>query len=238
MTFVKRRIAAALAVISVASLVTLLQVEANHETDDQFGDEAVWNVADSDLSAISQACKSTDSAAFNNCFIEQMGGYASSYAVAFAQLLASQKSLRLGYLAGIRESGLVDLGYVVYPGNSERHPGWVLMNGIPALVNLDDVSILPISEMEKDAQYVALRKSHPQMQLVVNDDQRRPETSPQIEGLAEGGERFVIPYSLQELCAGCGPVAQASFGFDFDGSSKLIGVKFLRVETVQTVAPR
>ncbi|MGZ4871678.1 MAG: hypothetical protein ACXVK3_07300, partial [Candidatus Angelobacter sp.] len=65
-----------------------------------------------------------------------------------------------------------------------------------------------------------------------------PETSPQIEGLAEGGERFVIPYSLQELCAGCGPVAQASFGFDFDGSSKLIGVKFLRVETVQTVAPR
>src|ERR1700730_2066980 len=143
MTWVKSRIAAAFMVIATASLVTLLQVEANRETDDQFGEEAVWNPADTDLSAISQACKEQEAAGFSDCFIEQMGGYTSSYAVAFAQKLASQKSPRLGYLAGIHESGLVDLGYVVYPGNSEQHPGWVLMNGIPTLVSLDDVAILP-----------------------------------------------------------------------------------------------
>ena len=230
MTLVKRRIAAALAVIAVASLVTLLQVEANRETDDQFGEEAVWNPAESDLSTIIQACKSQEATGFNDCFIEQMGGFTSSYAVAFAQLLASQKSPRLGYLTGIRESGLVDLGYVVYPENSERHPGWVLMNGIPTLVSLDDVAILPTSEMEKDAQYIALRKSHPQMQLAVNDDQRKADSSPPVEGLADGGERFVIPYSLQEPCAGCKPVARATFAFDFSGAAKLVGVKFLRIE--------
>ena len=43
MTLLKRRIAAAFAVIGVASLITFLQVEANHETDDQIGEEAIWN---------------------------------------------------------------------------------------------------------------------------------------------------------------------------------------------------
>ncbi|HEV7676051.1 MAG TPA: hypothetical protein VGQ12_16085 [Candidatus Angelobacter sp.] len=231
MTWVKSRIAAAFVVIATASLVTLLQVEANRETDDQVGEEAIWNPADTDLSAISQACKSHEAAGFSDCFIEQMGGYASSNAVAFAQLLASQKSPRLGYLAGIRESGLVDLGYVMYTGNSEQHPGWVLMNGIPTLVSLDDVAILPKSEMQKDSQYIALHKNHPQLRLVVNDDQRKADASPQVQALADGGERFVIPYSLQEPCAGCGPVARASFAFDFSGAGKLIAVKFLRVES-------
>jgi hypothetical protein len=233
MTLVKRRIAAALAVISIASLVTLLQVEASHETDDQIGQEAVWNAADNDISAISQTCKDNEAAGFRDCFIEQMGGYASSDAVAFSQLLASQQSPRLGYLGGIRESGLVDLGYVVYPGNSEPRQGWVLMNGVPALINLDDVAVLPKSDMEKDAQFVALRRSHPQMQLAVNDDQRKAESSPQIERLAEGGERFVIPYALQEPCARCVPVAQASFGFDFNEAGNLLGIKFLRIETIK-----
>jgi hypothetical protein len=43
MTLLKRRIAGALAVIGVASLITFLQVEANHETDDQISEEAIWN---------------------------------------------------------------------------------------------------------------------------------------------------------------------------------------------------
>src|SRR5205807_9773944 len=136
-------------------------------------------------------------------FIEQMGEYASSDAVAFAQMMASQKSGRLGYLTGLREYGLVDLGYVAYPGNAYVNHGWVLLNGVPALVNLDDVTVLPKSALEKDAQYVALRRNYPQMQLVVNDQQRKPDSSPQIEQLATDGERFVVPYSMQEPCANC-----------------------------------
>src|SRR5438270_9317131 len=128
--------------------------------------------------AISQACKGTDAARYRHCFIEQMGGYASSDAVAFAQMMASQKSRRLGYLTGLREYGLVDLGYVAYPGNEHTHQGWALLNGIPAVVNPDDVTILPKSAMEKDAQYMALRQSHPHIQLVVNDEQRKPDASP------------------------------------------------------------
>jgi hypothetical protein len=233
MTLLKRRIAAAVAVIGLASLITFLQVEANHETDDQIGEEAIWNAGPEDLSAIGQACKITDAARYRDCFIEQMGEYASSDAVAFAQMLASQKSPHLGYLADLREYGVVDLGYVVYPGNENMHHGWALVNGIPAVVNLDDVTILSKSAMEKNSQYIALRQSHPQIQLVVNDEQRKADTSPQIERLPNEGERFVVPYSLQESCANCAPLAQASFGFDFNDAGKFLGAKFLRVESVK-----
>jgi hypothetical protein len=237
MTLVKRRVAAALAVIGVASLITFLQVEANHETADQIGEEAVWNPTAEDLGAIGQVCKATASAGYRDCFIEQMGEYASSDAVAFSQLLASQKSPRLGYLAGMRESGLVDLGYVVYPGNGNMRHGWALLNGVPALVNLDDITVLPKSAMEKDPQYAALRQSHPQMQLVVNDEQRNADSSPQIERLPGEAERFVVPYSLQESCDNCVPLAQAIFGFDFNDAGKFLGIKFLRIENVQEQRP-
>jgi hypothetical protein len=230
MTLLKRRIAGAVAVIGVASLITFLQVEANHETDDQIGEEAIWNAGPGDLSAIGQACKTTDAARYRDCFIEQMGEYASSDAVAFTQMMASQKSSQLGYLAGLREYGLVDLGYVLYPENENVHHGWALLNGVPALINLDDVTMLPKSAMEKDAQYTALRQSHPQMRLVVNDDQRKADSSPQIERLAGDGERFVVPYSLQEPCANCAPLAQAIFGFDFNNAGKFVGIKFLRLK--------
>lgn len=232
MTLLKRRIAGALAVIGVASLITFLQVEANHETDDQISEESIWNAGPEDLSAISQACKMTDAARYRDCFIEQMGEYASSDAVSFTQMLASQKAPRLGYLAGLREYGVVDLGYVVYPANENVHRGWALLNGIPAVINLDDVTILPKSAMEKDSQYATLRQSHPQMQLVVNDDLRKADSSPQIERLPGEGERFVVPYSLQVSCAGCAPLAQAVFGFDFNDAGKFVGIKFLRIEKV------
>lgn len=229
MSVLKRRLTAAFVVVGVASLVTFLQVEANHETDDQIGTEAVWNAAGEDINEINKTCKSTQPAEYNQCFIEQMGEYASSDAVAFSQLLVAQKLPRVGYLAGMREAGLVDLGYVVYPESAKSTQGWVLMNGIPALVNVDDLAMLPRSEMEKDPQFTALRRSHPQLQLAVTSDQRSPDASPQIEPLPGGGERFVILYALQERCDGCTPLAHASFGFDFDAAGEFLKVKFIKV---------
>ena len=230
MSLLKRRVAATLAVVGVASLVTLLQVEASHETDDQIGTEAVWNAGDEDLKEIGNACKSAQSTDYTKCFVEQMGEYASSDAVAFTELMAAQKPRQLGYLDGMREAGLVDLGYVVYLSQGTKaKPGWVLMNGVPALVNVDNLALLPQSEMEKDPQFAALHKSHPQLQLAVTDDQRSPDTAPQIEPRPDGGERFLIPYSLQEKCNNCAPVAHASFGFDFDSAGRFKGVKFVKV---------
>jgi hypothetical protein len=232
MGLVKHRIAAAVAVISLASLVTFLQVKANHETDDQFGEDAVWNAATDELGEINRACNNSGPAEYGRCFIDQMGDYASSEAVEFSQSLAEKKPSRVGYLAGIREAGLVDLGYVVYPGSSKPDRGWVLLNGVPSLVNVDDPSLLPQAEMEKDPRFIALRKDHPQIKLAVRDDQRTPDASPKIETRADGGERFIFSYSLQD-CPDCAPLAQATFGFDFDAAGELLAAKFISVSKTQ-----
>ncbi len=230
MSLLKRRVAATLTVIGVASLVTFLQVEASHETDDQIGTEAVWNAGDEDLKEISKVCKSEQSTDYAKCFVEQMGGYASSDAVAFTQLMIAQKPSRVGYLDGMREAGLVDLGYVVYISQGTKaKPGWVLMNGVPAIVNVDNLAQLPQSEMAKDSQFAGLRKSHPQVQLAVTDDQRSADASPQIEPRPDGGERFIISYSLQETCNDCPALAHAIFGFDFDSAGQFKGAKFIRL---------
>jgi hypothetical protein len=231
MSLLKRRVAAALAVVGVASLVTFLQVEASHETDDQIGTEAVWNAANEDLTDISKVCKNPLSADYPKCFVEQMGGYASSDAVAFTQLMIAQKPSRVGYLDGMREAGLVDLGYVVYPGAKSKQ-GWVLMNGVPTLINVDNLAQLPQSEMAKDSQFAVLRKSHPQVQLAVTDDQRSADASPQIEPRPDGGERFIISYSLQETCNDCPALAHAIFGFDFDSAGQFKDAKFIRVTPI------
>jgi hypothetical protein len=228
----RKRLVAALAIVGVASLLTFLQVEANEETDDQISEDAVWNAGTDDLRAIDQACKNASTAGYSECFIDQMGGYASSDAVAFTQLLAFQKAQRLGYLAGMREYGIVDLGYVVYPGNAQPSQGWALMNGVPALINVDDLSILPKAEMEKDARFKALRHDHPTLQLAVMDEQRQPGSSPKIESLGKGGSRFAVPYSLKEDCTGCAPIASVNFGFDFDAAGQLVGVKYLSIESL------
>ena len=229
----KRKVATAIAVVGVASLVTFLQVEASHETDDQIGAEAVWNAGTDDMNEIGKTCVNVQPAEYSHCFIEQMGGYASSDAVDFSQLLSAQKPSRIAYLDGMREAGLVDLGHVAYPGSAQSNQGWVLLNGVPALVNVDDIALLPRAEMEKDPQFAALRKIYPGLELAVLDSQRSSDSSPKIEQLANGGERFVIPYSLQGACGACAPVGQATFGFDFDPAGQFLGVKFLRVTTAQ-----
>jgi hypothetical protein len=126
----------------------------------------------------------------------------------------------------------VDLGYVAYPGNAQPSQGWALMNGVPALIDVDDLSILPRAEMEKDALFRALRKDHPTLQLAVVDDLRQPGSSPQIEPFGDGGNRFVVRYSLKEDCSGCVPIAHASFGFDFDAAGRFLGAKFLSIDSL------
>jgi hypothetical protein len=98
---------------------------------------------------------------------------------------------------------------------------------------VDDLSILPKAEMEKNARFKALRNDHPELQLAVTNEQRQPGSSPKIEPLGEGGNRFVVPYSLKEDCTGCAAIADANFGFDFDAAGQFLAVKFLSIENLR-----
>src|SRR5258708_6809978 len=223
MRFTKVNLAATLAVVSAVSYVTFVKVKASQETDDRVRATAVWNPAGEDLNEINTLCETAQPADYNECFIDEMGDYASSQAVAFAQSLAGQKQARVGYLKGLREDGGVDIGYVAYPSSPEFSQGWVLVNGKPAIVNADDLSLLPQSEMEKDPRVATLRAKHPQIRLWDDENDRKSDALPQQQPLPAGGQRFIIDYSLKDLCRTCTLLGHASFGLDFNPAGKFLG---------------
>jgi hypothetical protein len=227
MGFEKLKLPAAVALVCMAFFVTFMQVKANEETDDPVSPAAVWSPDGDDLDDIAKACLAEPAAAYSNCFLDQMGSFASSEAVSFSQTLFQQTPSRAGYLTGLREAGPVDLGYVAYPDAAGFTRGWVLVNGTPAIVDVDNLSALPRAAMEKDAQFEALRMKHPAIALAVENDDRSEGAMPEMLALGDGSQRFVVSYSLQEPCSDCPVLAHASFGFDFDSTGKFLGIKFI-----------
>jgi hypothetical protein len=232
MGLMRLKIPAALALVCTAFFVTFLQVKANEETDDPVSAAAIWSPEDDDLIEIEQSCQGEPAASYGKCFVEQMGGFASSDAVAFSQSLIAQTPSRPGYLKGLREAGPVDLGLVTYIGAQNAGQGWALVNGSPAVVNVDDLKLLPQSTMEKDPQFNVLRIQYPPAGLSIEDDDRKTDSLPEMQALGDGNQRFVIGYSLKEPCPACKIVGHASFGFDFDATGKFLGVNFIRVTPV------
>jgi len=140
-----------------------------------------------------------------------------------------QGSSRAGYLQNLREAGPVDLGTVAYPGAAGFTQGWVLVNGTPAIVNVDDLQSLPQAAMEKNALFKALKDKYPRVRLAVDEGARKPDLMPQILTLGQGRERFIVGYALKEPCQTCPAVAHANFGFDFDATGKFMGTKFIQI---------
>ncbi|HZD93780.1 MAG TPA: hypothetical protein VE133_05970 [Candidatus Sulfotelmatobacter sp.] len=227
MNFKKLRLLAVLALICAASFVTFLQVKANQETDDPVSPSAVWTPENEDLSEIQQSCSTEVN--YGKCFVARMEILASSEAVSFSKSLLEHQPSRTGYLEELREAGSVDLGTVVYSRDGTLSEEWVLLNGTPAIVNVDDFNLLPQSAMQKDPRFIALRRNYPQVGLSAETDHRTRLAAPEIAGLSDGGQRFIISYSLKEPCASCQTITHASFGFDFDAAGKFQGAKFLQI---------
>jgi len=232
MGIAKLKLPAAVVLVCVAFFVTLMQVKANEETDDAVGESAIWRPEAGDLEDIAQTCKTEASPDYTKCFVDQMGSLASSEAVLFTQTLVQESPQHTGYLKGLREAGPVDLGYVEYPGTAQLSQGWVLVNGNPAVVDVDNLNLLPRAALEQDAQFKALRSTFQQLELMATNEDRSADNAPQVQPLGDGSQRFVIPYTLKEPCLACRPIAHANFGFDFDPTGKFLGVKFIRVDPI------
>jgi hypothetical protein len=227
MGLTKLRLPAVLGLICIAAFINFLQVKANEDTDDAVSPSAVWTPDDDDLADIVDTCQSE--ADYGRCFIDQMDNYAPSEAVSFSQSLLQQSPSRAGYLKALREAGPVDVGTVAYPGAGGFTQGWVLVNGTPAIVNVDDFKLLPQSVMENDPEFKVLQEKYPRLRLSVEADERKANMLPQIQSLGEGSQRFLIDYALKEPCQTCPAVAHATFGFDFDPTGKFRGVKFIKI---------
>lgn len=237
MSSLKFKLCVALAVVCMASYVAYLEVQASDESDEQIGEEAVWAASAQDLLQLKQICKNQAAPAYAECFIAHMPDFgASEEAVAFTQDYAQQNHGTVAILRGFYPMDAVDLGYVYFPASQDMQQGWLLLNGFPAVINVDNLDRLPRSVMEKHPAWVALHERYPTLKLFPDDGQRTPDTTPHMEELTDGGQRFVIEYPLRDGCRSCALVGHASFSFDFDPTGKLVLVRFVGVTPAQSVA--
>jgi len=235
MSWIRVKLPVALLIVGLASYVVFLEVEASSVSDEQINASAVWNPQAGDLAQISQACQAAQGEAYSRCFVAQMPNYgASADAVAFTQSYADSSQGMVAFLQDFRAVDAVDLGYALLPTAANSNQRWLLLNGTPSVIDVDDLKLLPQAEMMRDPVYVAILKRYPKVTLFGGD--RNLDTIPVTETLPDASQRFAFDYPLKDQCRACAVVGQATFSFEFDATGRLVGVKFVKVAAVSTPA--
>lgn len=221
----KMPVLVALALV-LASYVVFLEVQASGEPDDLIGPSAVWQPAQKELSAMQNTCGSR-AGAYSECFLKLMVNFgASEEAQSFSRSYAEQNRGVVAFLNGFRPEDVVDVGYGFFPSGADFTQRWLLLNGTPGIIDVDNLALLPQAEMMKDPAYLALRQRYPHATLF--DGDRNLDGMPAPAALPDDGQSFTVEYPIKDRCRACPLVGQASFSFNFNGDGQLLNVKFMK----------
>lgn len=227
---VRVKLPLALAIIVLASYVVFLEVEASDQSDEQIGASAVWDPGQKELQQIQDNCKQFSGDLYVRCFTDGMADLgASAEAVDFTQLYAETHAGKLAFLRGFRPMDAVDLGYTTSPGN-ESSQGWVLLNGSPEILNVDDDDIVSQPKVTQNPAFAALRASHPKAGIFADRAQRPYNGIPAMMKLPGGGQRFVVRYPIKDGCESCSLLGVAAVNLDFDAGGSFLGANLVNVE--------
>jgi hypothetical protein len=127
-----------------------------------------------------------------------------------------------GYLSAFMETGRVDVATVTYVFRGNATTGTLLVNGIPALVDVNAPDHYKAIDIKKDPLYAKLAKEG-EVELWADDPGR-----PLAESTPEGGQRFTFSLPIKS-CHACAPVGTAVVAFDFDVAGHLTGVRLVKV---------
>ncbi len=181
----------------------------------------VWNPSPQILSAIREKCGRGDPGGIDGCFLSEMqAAGASAQAVAFAKSLTRQG---LAYVRAFRKVGVVDIAYIEYPFRANELDGVLLVNGEPAIIDVDGERFVAQENFSKNSTYSALAKTYPHISIWPGD--RYHTGDPTAEHLKSGGQLFVVDYILRDGCHACAQIGTVSLTFAFDGQGRFSGVQ-------------
>ncbi len=188
------------------------------------GPEARWSPEAKVMEKIRADCAPLAGTAFEECFIAGMQkSGASPQAVAFTKSIGN-----LGYMEALRRFGPVDIAFVVYPFQANENQGFLLINGIPPQIDVDDLSLLSPENFKKDPRYARLKQQYPAVTLWQGD--RSDREYPFLERTPDGGQRFIVRYRLLNGCHACELAGYAGYAFEFDKTGRFSGTKYLGIE--------
>jgi len=87
---------------------------------------------------------------------------ASSAAVEFSKQLGEP-----GFVRDFRAAGPVDVAYVLYPYRANENQSWVIVNGAPPAIDVDNSKLVMIEAraLKNNATYAGLARAHPDARL-------------------------------------------------------------------------
>lgn len=177
----------------------------------EVGPSAVWNPRDGQWEAIHKKCSRGKRKLFVSCIalsMRQKG--ASPQAVEFTKLMKGEV-----YLSSFSEMGKVDVAEITSPLlNDPIVTDTILVNGFPQVIDLwDKVQNIDITRAQN---YSALVRRFPNLELWPMKGFKT------MQRLPQGGQRFIIEFTLMNGCRGCEVAGGAEIAFDFDDSGKFL----------------
>lgn len=220
----KVKLPAAVALLCLASYVAFLEVQASDDTDEDISSAAVWNPSDQELKQAEQDCRGLSGDDYAVCFTDNMDEFgASPEAVDFVQEYADENGGAIAILKSFHPVDQVDLGQVFFALGKDQGQHWVLLNGLPEIINLNNPKLISQSDVQQNPDYVKLRAGHPTLEISFNA------AKPAAKKTADGGQSFLVSYPLVEGCLNCRAIGEARYSFDFDAAGEFEGAKLVRV---------
>jgi hypothetical protein len=192
----------------------------------KIGPSAVWRPPSDFITKAHAACDQSNPPNYAECFIDQMAKLgAPAGAVSFTRMLYKQSDGQVGIMTEFHQVGPVDEARVMYPLRANDNYGLLLVNGQPAILDMDDLKKLDRAAMEQNLLYQSVRQKYPKTDLWPGD--RSGNAWPQTNRLPDGGLKFIVGYPLLNGCHACATTGLAKFSWDFDAKGKFLGTKYI-----------
>jgi hypothetical protein len=195
----------------------------------KFDGTAVWQVTPEFIATAPMACeKANDNA---ECLMGQMvKAGAPAAAVSFTRALYGQSRDKqgggdFGVMTGFHKQGKLAFGWIRYPMRANTNNGLLLLNGDPAIVNLEDLTLLDTKTMKASTQFQNVQATYPKVDVWPGD--RDGKTWPEAQAGPNGGTQFVLLYPLRNGCHACARGGSAIFTWNFDARGKFLGTTFV-----------
>lgn len=190
----------------------------------KIGASAVWQLPAQFMRTAHAACdaSSTD---YAECMIGQMASAgAPADAVQFSRDLYKESDGQFGIMTGFQDEGSVAFAWVTYPLRANTNSGFLLVNGRPRMIDVEDLKALDVKTMKHSGQFRNLKAQFPNVDVWPGD--RDGKMWPNSQVGPHGGIQFTVSYPLRNGCHACARAGDAIFNWNFDGTRKFLGTSF------------
>jgi hypothetical protein len=184
---------------------------------------AVWHPPPDFFERFHRHCDGWRGVDFEACFARAMAAAgAPPEALAFTRRLDNQAYLT----ALVGTGGPIAVAHVFHPFRANENDAWLLVNGMPPLIDVDNQQYLDLDRLRSSPVYQAIRRRYPNVDFWPGD---RAGGGPQV---IAGGREIAVGYVLRDLCHACAIVGHARFAFDFAVDGKFLGTRLVAVTPV------